>query len=111
MRLKALHFLRKLESNEEQTFGLKSIKCPPAIDELGPFQSDLERMITNIEFRPIRNKFFSKLSNDIKSIKKTKELLVNLINLQTCTKCLKTITKSIYAKTSQKRAKSPIETE
>ena len=31
----------------------------------------------NIEFRPIRNKLLSKLSKHIKSIKKTKELLIN----------------------------------
>ena len=32
-----------------------------------------------------------------------------LINLQTCTKRLKKITKNIYATKSQKRTKSPIE--
>ena len=77
MRQKALQFLGKLESNEKQTFDFKSTKCPTAMDELGPFESVLQRMITNIEFRPIRNKFLSKLSKDIKSIKKTKELLIN----------------------------------
>ena len=34
-------------------------------------------MISNIEIRPIRNKCLSKLSKNIKSIKKTKELLIN----------------------------------
>ena len=34
-------------------------------------------MISNIEFKPIRNKFLSKLSKGIKSIKKRKELLIN----------------------------------
>ena len=34
-------------------------------------------MITNIKFRPIRNKFLLKLRKDIKSIKKTKELFIN----------------------------------
>ena len=71
MRFKALQFLGKLESNGKQTFGFKSTKCPPAIDELGPFESDLQRMISNTEFRPIRNRFLLKLSKDIKSIKKT----------------------------------------
>ena len=77
MRWKALQFLGKFESNGKQTFGFKSTKCPPAIDELGPFDSDLQRMIYNIEFRHIRNKLLSKLSKHIKSIKKTKELLIN----------------------------------
>ena len=60
MRWKALQFLGKLESSGKQTFGFKSTKWPPAIDELEPFESDLQRMISNIEFRPIRNKFLSK---------------------------------------------------
>ena len=32
---------------------------------------------SNIQFRPIRNNFLSKLSKDIKSINKTKELIIN----------------------------------
>ena len=111
MRWKALQFLGKLESNGKQTFGFKSTKCPPAIDELGPFESDLQRMISNIKFRPIRNKFLSKLSKGIKSIKKTKNSSSMLINLETSTKCLKKITKSICATTSQKRTKSLTESE
>ena len=68
MRWKVLQFLGKLESSGKQTFGFKSAKCPPAVDELGPFESDLQRMISNIEFRPIRSKFLSKLRKVIKSI-------------------------------------------
>ena len=75
MRWKTLQVLGKLESNRKQTYGFKSPKCPQ--DELAPFESDLQRMTSNIEFRPIRNKFLSKLSKDIKNIKKTKELLIN----------------------------------
>ena len=74
MRWKALQFLEKLESKGKQTFGFKSTKFPPAI---GPFEWELQRLIRNIEFRPIRNKFLSKLNKEIKSIKKTKELLIN----------------------------------
>ena len=74
MKWKALQFL---ESIGKQTFGFNSPKCPPAIDELGPFESNLQRMISNIEFRSIRNKFLSKLSKDIKNIKKTKEILID----------------------------------
>ena len=61
MRWKALQFLEKLESKGKQTFGFKSTKFPPAI---GPFEWELQRLIRNIEFRPIRNKFLSKLIND-----------------------------------------------
>ena len=38
MRWKALQFLGKLESSGKQTFGFKSTKWPPAIDELEPFE-------------------------------------------------------------------------
>ena len=65
MRWKALQFLGKLESNRKHPFGFKSTKRPSAIDELGPFELDLQGMISNIGFRPIRNKFLSKLSKDI----------------------------------------------
>ena len=60
VRWKALQLSGKLESSGKQTFGFKSTKC-----------------LSNIQFRSIRNKFLSKLSKDIKSINKTKELLVN----------------------------------
>ena len=66
MRWKVLQFLEKLESNRKQTFGLESPKCPPAIDELGLFESDFQKMISKIKFRPIRNKFLSKLNEDFK---------------------------------------------
>ena len=66
-----------LESIGKQTFIFNSPKCPPPIDELGPFESNLQRRISNIEFRSARNKFLSKLSKDIKNIKKTKEILID----------------------------------
>ena len=52
-------------------------KCPPAIEELSEFESDLVSMIENIQFRPVRNNFLAKLKNDIKEINNTDELLVN----------------------------------
>ena len=77
MRWKVLQFLRKLETNGKQILGFKSTKCLPALDELGMFESGLKRMISNIESGSIWNRFLSKLSKDIKSIKKTKKLLIN----------------------------------
>ena len=72
MRWKALQLLKKLGSNRKQTFGLKSPKYPPAIDELGPFESNFQKMIRKNKFRPIRNKFLSKLCEDFKTIIKQK---------------------------------------
>ena len=74
---KALEFLRKLNSSEKETFGFKSCKCLPSVDELAGFESDLLMMVHSIEFRPVRNNFLSKLKEDVKVINNTKELLVN----------------------------------
>ena len=38
MRWKALQLMGKLESSRKKTLCFKSRKCPPAIDELGPFE-------------------------------------------------------------------------
>ena len=64
-------------SNGKQSFGFKSPKCPPAIDGFRLFESDLQRIISNIEFRPVQNKFLSKLNKDMNNIKKTKKILIN----------------------------------
>ena len=77
MRWKALKFLGKLGSNEKEIFGFKSRKCPPSVDELAEFESDLLMMVQNIEFRPVRNNFLSKLKDDVKVINNTKEIFVN----------------------------------
>ena len=77
MRWKAMLFLGKLDQNRTETYGFKTNKCPPAIEELSEFESDLVLMIENIQFRAVRNNFLAKLKNDIKEINNTDELLVN----------------------------------
>ena len=41
MRWKALEFLGKLGPKEKETFGFKSHKCLPFVNELAEFESDL----------------------------------------------------------------------
>ena len=41
MRWKALKFLGRLESSEKETFGFRSRKCPPVVDELTNFELGL----------------------------------------------------------------------
>ena len=77
MRQKALKFLGKLGSKEKETFSLKSDKCPLSVDVLAKFESDLLAIVHNVEFRPGRNSFLSKLKDDVKVINNTKEVLVN----------------------------------
>lgn len=58
MRWKTLEFLGKLSSdNNNQTFGFKSTKCPPPINELANFENDMMQMVKNIQFRKINNNF------------------------------------------------------
>ena len=45
--------------------------------ELAESENDLLMMVYNIEFRPVRNNFLSKLKDDVKVINNTKEVLVN----------------------------------
>ena len=75
-RWKTLEFLGKLRPNEKETFGFKWHNCPPFVNELAEFESDLLAMIHNIEFRLVRNNFLSKLKDDVKVINNTKEVLV-----------------------------------
>ena len=69
-------FLRK-DNQIKNTYGFKSSKCPPSVNELSHFESDLLMMIHNVEFEPVKNRFLSKLKEDVKTIKNTKELLIN----------------------------------
>ena len=77
MRWKALEFLEKLGSKEKETFGFRSHKSSPCVDELAEFECDLLMMVHNTEIKPVRNNFLSKLKDDIKVINNIKEVLVN----------------------------------
>ena len=72
-----MQFLWKLDQNRTETYGFKTNKCLPAIEELSEFESDLVSMIKNIQFRPVRNNFLTQLKSDKKEINNTNELLVN----------------------------------
>ena len=77
MRWKALKFLGKLGPNGKETFGFKFHNCPSFVNDLAEFESDFLTMVHNIEFRPVRNNFLSKLKDDVKVINNTKEILVS----------------------------------
>ena len=77
MRWKALKFLGRLESSGKETFGFRSRKCPPVVDELTNFESDLMLMIKNIEFRNTNNTFQEKLRNDIKEFCQENKVFVS----------------------------------
>ena len=95
MRWKAMQFLRKLDQSGTETYVFKTNKCPPPIEELNEFESDLVLMVKNIQFRPVRNNFLAELKNSIKEINNTGELLLMLINQQTFLSFLKSNTRNI----------------
>ena len=41
-------FWKTFDDNNEETFGFKSIKCPPTTSELSDFESELTLMINNV---------------------------------------------------------------
>ena len=50
MRWEALEFFGKLENQVKDNYGFKSGKCPPSVNKLSSFESDLLMMIHNVEF-------------------------------------------------------------
>ena len=75
MRWKTLQFQGKLESDNKETYGFKSRKCPNGIDKLSKFEDDLMLMIKNIEFRNVSNTFQDQLRNDISKINTGKAII------------------------------------
>ena len=76
MRWKCLEFRGKLNSNNVESYGFKSVKCPLAIQEMADFENGLQQMIKNVEFRQRSNSFQGKLKNDIDHIKKSNKIFV-----------------------------------
>ena len=47
-----MQFFGKLDQNRTETYGFKTNKCAPAIEDLSEFESELVSMIKNIQHRP-----------------------------------------------------------
>ena len=94
MRRKCLEFRGKLNSNNVESYGFKSVKCPLAIQEMADFENGLQQMIKNVEFRQRSNSFQGKLKNDIDHIKKSNKFLFLPTNQEIYTKSSKKNTKS-----------------
>ena len=71
MRWKVLEFLGKLESNsnKNETYGFKSLKCSPAVEEMAQLENDFLLLIKNLEFTKAHNDFQMRLRDDTKEIK------------------------------------------
>lgn len=84
MRWKAFFFLTCNSSNAnsnncdnmKETFGFKSKNHPAQINELKNFEKELLDIIPSIKFRDIRDKFQTKMKNDISKIKSSPNIFV-----------------------------------
>ena len=74
MRWKALFF--ENESGSTSEHGFKTCKCPPQHKDLMKFENDFQRMISNVQFRRVKNNFQNRLKNDIRSIQSSKKVFV-----------------------------------
>ena len=58
-------------------FGLDSTKCPSKVKELVPFQKDLIKLVKNLIFRKVDNKFQRTLAKDLKGIQSSNKTLTS----------------------------------
>ena len=62
------------ESGSTFKYGSETPKCPPQHKDLMEFQDDLQKMISNVLFRRVKNDFQNRIKNDIRSIQSSKKV-------------------------------------
>ena len=65
-----------IESESTFRYGFKTRKCPPQHKNLMEFEDDLQKMISTMQFRRVKNDFQNRLKNDIRSIQSFKKVFV-----------------------------------
>ena len=77
MRWKAHFFLNPdTTSSYKETYGFKSTKNPPPVEELKDFEDDMLKMIQSVKFKQVNNPFLKKLKEDTDHIKNEPKLLI-----------------------------------
>ena len=77
MRWKAYFFLNPdVSTSSKDTYGFKSTKNPPPVDELKEFENDMLKMVQSTKFIQVNNPFLIKLKNDTDHIEKETKLLI-----------------------------------
>ena len=69
-----LFIIKLYARNDIFKYGFKTRKCPPQYKDLMEFEDDLQKMISNVQFRRVNNDFQDRLKNDIRSIKSSKKI-------------------------------------
>ena len=62
--------------NIKKTFGFKSPKCPPKINDLANFENDFYDMISSIKFHKSSNPIQERMSKDLKEIRNSNMAIV-----------------------------------
>lgn len=78
IRWKAFFFLHpeNYETSKE-TYGFKTRKCPPIIDELTEFEDSLQQLIRNVRFKTVKCAFQQKLAIDNKAMRGSSKLVIS----------------------------------
>ena len=77
MRWKAYFFLNPDTTPcSKETYGFKSTKNPPPIEELKDFEDDMLKMIQSVKFKQVNSPFLNKLKEDTDSIQTEPKLLI-----------------------------------
>ena len=61
---------------KKETYGFKSKFMPKLTDELKEFENEMFNLVKQVKFRKINDTFQNKLTNDLKMINKTKNIIV-----------------------------------
>ena len=73
----AFYFLNpETKPRRKETYGFRSTRSPPQVNQLKPFEDDLLKLIESVKFRPVNTTFQKKLNRDAKRIKNEKNILV-----------------------------------
>lgn len=91
-----LRFLRKLEQSKKTTFGFRSRRCPPTVEELANFKSDLMLVIKNMQLRFTKIVFKNTYLRISRNYNKAVKYSFQLTNVQTFTKWKKKNMRSYY---------------
>ena len=73
--LKVVYCGMKRNIIKTETYGLKSQKTPPPINELAAFENNLIELVKNIKFQTVHNQQQGTIKSDIKLIQQSSKTL------------------------------------
>ena len=71
-----LFAVKEKPTNTNNNYGFKTTNRAPQMDELKAFEEDVYKLITSIEFRQVNNEFQTSLQRTIKTIKDSKDIII-----------------------------------